>query len=239
MKLSLHINNNLLIAHTLQSNKFSDSAYEKDVDAFKDKAWEISQPAYNVIVGRSLHPNQYDSKQLLYLSSFFERIQESDEFNVLLRQTENYKTLCKTEWEANYEYCYKYLTQKIGIPFKDDSFTCYITHPGLCHGKSIGNNEFMFGHAADWPNYSTVYFWHEILHSYFGESDLEHALIEFITDEEMRARLNNISYPDYVGHKNLAEIKDKIFDQWKEFLNSDKWNDVFEFKDYLLSQGFN
>ena len=239
MNLSLEIDNNLLIAHTLQSNKFSDSAYEKDVDTFKDKAWNISQSAYNVILGRALHPNQYGAEQLTFLPSFFEKIQESDEFNILLSQTENYKTLCKTEWEANYEYCYKYLTQKIGIPFKDDSFTCYITHPGLCHGKSIGNNEFMFGHAADWPNYSTVYFWHEILHSYFGKTDLEHALIEFITDEEMRARLNGSSYPDYVGHKNLAEIKDKIFDQWKEFLNSDKWNDVFEFKDYLLSQGFN
>src|SRR3990167_541026 len=200
MELSLRLNINLLIAHTLMSNKFSDQNCEKDIVALKKIAWEISQPAYNVIAGRALHPDQYNSDQLLYLPSFFEKIQQTNEFTVLLNQTENYKSLCRAEWGANYDFCYNYLTQKIGIPFKDDSFTCYVTHPGLRHGKSICNNEFMFGHHPDWPNYSTVYFWHEILHSYFGKTDLEHALIELITDEEMRAQLNGTTYPEYVGH---------------------------------------
>jgi len=80
------------------------------------------------------------------------------------------------------------------------------------------------GHHEDWPNYATVYLWHEILHSYIGYSEKEHAVIELITDEELRIRLNGSKYPPFAGHKYLAKIKQKILPRWKKYLKSKKRN---------------
>jgi len=70
----------------------------------------------------------------------------------------------------------------------------------------------------DWPNYSTVYIWHEMLHSYFGRSDVEHAIIELITDEHMRKLLNSDTYPPFVGHEYLSDVKKKLLKDWLVFI---------------------
>ena len=76
-----------------------------------------------------------------------------------------------------------------------------------------------WGHNEDWPNYATVYLWHEILHSYLGYSEKEHALIELIADEELRIQLNGGKYPPFVvGHKNLEKMKKKLLPQWRKYL---------------------
>jgi len=65
-----------------------------------------------------------------------------------------------------------------------------------------------------------VYLWHEILHSYFDNSDINHAIIELITDEELRCFLNHSSYPPFVGHKHLKILKKKLLSKWKIYTNS-------------------
>ena len=84
-----------------------------------------------------------------------------------------------------------------------------------------------------WKNYSTIYLWHEILHSYFGDSDIEHAIIELIVDEELRSRLNNAKYPPFEGHKNLSELKKKILPHWRKYLKSEA-KDIKKFQKEIL-----
>lgn len=60
----------------------------------------------------------------------------------------------------------------------------------------------MWGGLEMWPNYTTIYVWHEIFHSILpGQglktTDLDHALIQLITDNELNARLNGFSYPPF------------------------------------------
>ena len=103
-------------------------------------------------------------------------------------------------------------------------FTVYITHPSLRNGRYRGNNTIEWGHHENWRNYATIYLWHEILHSYIGYGDKEHAVIELITDEELRIRLNGGKYPPFVGHNYLGNMKKKMLPKWREYLKSDQHN---------------
>lgn len=106
-----------------------------------------------------------------------------------------------------------------GLQF-DESFTVYITHPSMRNGRSWGNNIISWGCKEAWPNYSVVYIWHEILHTYFDRSEKSHALIELITDNELRAQLSGVTYPPFEGHADLAILKKKLLPQWKKYLKS-------------------
>ncbi len=89
-----------------------------------------------------------------------------------------------------------------------------------------------WGHHEEWPNYTTVYLWHEILHSYLGYSELEHTLIQLVTDNELRVQLNGGSYPPFVGHENLNPLTEKLFPYWKKYLQKDNKN-IYELKEKL------
>jgi len=104
-------------------------------------------------------------------------------------------------------------------------YTVYLTHPSLRNGNYIGRKKITWGHNEDWPNFSTVYLWHEVLHSKLhdnGADEIGHSIIELATDEELRNRLNGGSYPPWEGHLELAETKEKMFPYWREYLLSSK-----------------
>ena len=48
----------------------------------------------------------------------------------------------------------------------------------------------LWGHKEEYENYTTIYLWHEILHTYFDKTDISHAIIQLITDCELQNRLN-------------------------------------------------
>ncbi|MBI2019365.1 hypothetical protein HYS95_01690 [Candidatus Daviesbacteria bacterium] len=82
-----------------------------------------------------------------------------------------------------------------------------------------GDNDIAWGHAPEWNNYATVYLWHEALHSYLDYTDLSHALIQFVTDNELRVRLNKgDTYPPFVGHKDLFPLMNKLLPNWQSYL---------------------
>ena len=78
-----------------------------------------------------------------------------------------------------------------------------------------------------------MFLWHEILHAYFGQTDLDHAAIQFITDEELRVKLNGGSYPPYVGHASLSPLMNRVLPQWKRYLNNKDKN----IKDFMERMG--
>ena len=115
------------------------------------------------------------------------------------------------------------------------SFKVYITHPSLKNGIYLENNKLAWGHNEDWPNYTTVYLWHEILHSYFDPKRLDHIVISFVTDEELRVRLNGGKYPPFVTHDYLHPPMKKVLPLWKKYLKS-KSKDIFEFKKQVMKE---
>lgn len=234
MKLNFAIHENYLFVHLISKTELSDESYQNDLTDLRNKAWDVSQPHYNLLRGRAGLPLEHDNAVYQTLPDFIDEVKQTKEFQKILRQTQEYLKFCQKDWEETREFCEKTLIELTGFDLKHQAFTVYLTHPGLRNGRYLGNQTITFGHHEDWPHYSIIYFWHEILHSFFGKTDLEHALIEHLTDEELRVRLNGGEYPPYVGHKSLAALKDKILPHWRKYLVQADQKNIVEFKEGLL-----
>jgi hypothetical protein len=248
LNLIFKIDKDYLIYHTLKSigqKSFSSEKYKKDIIAFQNYAWEKDKFLYDLLIGRFVvKPKDFQEKKYLKLlqrlkdiESYLDFLKKSKYFKKIYEQTKNYLNFCKKEWQRNYLKTIEIMTELTGIDFKKENkkFIVYITHPSLKNGFNGRDGTIAWGHNEDWPNYSVVYLWHEILHSYFELSDLDHALIELLTDNELRVRLNGGKYPPFVGHENLEKLKYKILPYWKKYLKSKNKN-IFEFKKLLIGR---
>lgn len=94
-------------------------------------------------------------------------------------------------------------------------------------------NTFVYGHREEWNNYNVVYISHEILHSLFGYTDVEHCIIELITDNELRIRLNGYGkYFEIMGHSHLENMKLKMFPHWQKYLKNN--DNIYQFRDKMM-----
>ncbi len=195
MKLNFKIDKKYLIAYTL-------SFLIEEDNAFSSKKYYKDIMAFR---NRALIRN-------------FDR---SKEFKKILNQTEKYLEFCKKQWRKNYDMTSEIIKELTGLKL-NKNFTVYITHPSQRNGRYLGNNQITWGNSEKWPNYTTVYLWHEILHSYFLNSDLVESIIELIADNEIRCRLNGCKYPPFEGRKRLIATKKKLLPHWKKYLKSGK-----------------
>ncbi len=235
MKLNFLIDDNYLIVHTLASmasDRFSSQEYKKTIVAFQDFAWKKSETCYNFLIAR-FYPEfwlDYKVSELSQkLTQYLDFLKKSASFGKILEQTKNYLKRCEKQWNTNYKVTLTILKKLTGFDF-NKTFTVFITHPGLKNGRYLGNNKIAWGHHEDYENYTTIYLWHEILHSYFSSTELDHALISFLTDEELRARLNGDVYPPFVTHKELFPLMKKLLPLWRGYLVSEGKN-ILKFKE--------
>ena len=247
LKLIFKIDKDYLIYHTLlrsiDPSCFSSEKYKRDIIAFRNYAWEKDKVLYDLLMGRIwFGPKDFQErryleffKRLKYIKNYLNLLKKSKYFKKIYNQTKNYLNFCKTKWQKNYLKTTEIMTELTGIDFKKENkkFFVYVTHPSLRSGISWPDSVITWGHNEDWPNYTVVYLWHEILHSYFERSDLDHALIELLTDNELRIRLNKGKYPPFEGFKFLEKLKFKILPYWRKYLKLKNKN-IFEFKQFLL-----
>ncbi|MDO8622372.1 MAG: hypothetical protein Q7R80_04030 [bacterium] len=229
MQLSFSIDDRYLLAHTLASmgpGAFSTSPRNATVVDVQNEAWRVSQPTYDLLAGR-LYPLVIANIGAIAseLPKFFQAIVRSSPFKKLRGETEHYLEFCAEQWENNRERTTQVVHNLTGFNL-DQSFTVYVTHPSLRNGHLIDDTHIAWGHHEDWPNYTTVYLWHEILHAYFERNDLDHALIQFIADNELRVQLNGGAYPPFVGHSLLFPTMDQLLPQWKRYLVTKRPRDI-------------
>lgn len=222
------------MVHTLASmasDRFSSQEYKKDIVVFQNFAWEKSETCYNFLIAR-FYPEvwlDYNVDELSQqLPQYLNSLKKSVGFGRLLRQAENYLKTCEKQWNTNYKITLTILKELTRFDFIK-TFTVFITHPGLKNGCYLGNDKIAWGHHEDWENYTTVYLWHEILHSYFSDTELDHAIISLLTDEELRIGLNRGHYPPFVTHKELFPVMKKLLPLWREYLASKNKN-ILEFR---------
>ncbi len=229
IRLNFKIDSNYLIAHTLSStsgDNFSSIKHKKNIVMFQNYAWKKCQSCYNLLAGRVFAEEVIEGKlqkTTKHIPQFLTELKKSKQYRKIYQQTERYLKFGRNQWNKNYQVSSGAVKKLTGLKL-DKKFDVYITHPSLRNGKNRGNNLIEWGHCEDWPNYSTIYLWHEVLHSYLGRSDIEHAVIELITDEELRKLLNGDKYPPFVGHRRLALIKIKLLPLWKKYLKSGSGN---------------
>lgn len=147
-------------------------------------------------------------------------------FKVMLAETEESMRMVEAEWNANFESSYKIVSELSGLELKGE-FKVVHTHPALKQGCYLRElNAICWAYRNTWKNYNTVYLWHELLHGFLAHGSLEHAAIQFITDNELRVMLDSeaVTYPPFEGHKELEKLMEMLFPHWQKYLGSEDKN---------------
>lgn len=156
----------------------------------------------------------------------------------VLNDTNDFLREISTEWNVKKDRVLKIVEDitKIDV-FQDFKATLYVTNKKLNAGRNISKyysnkNAFIYGHTNLCDNYNMMYLIHESLHSIFGSSEIEHAIIELIADNELRIRLNNTGKYFEYGHDYLHSILVKLIPDWQMYLTSDE--NIYDFKNRML-----
>lgn len=156
---------------------------------------------------------------------------QTSEYQRLIKETEDYLAFVKNQWEGNKDRALAIISELMGITLPDTDIMVYLTHPQLNNGLSLDEHTLVWGHPEDFDNYSTVYLCHELMHilTNLDNSDIMHAIIELMIDNELRIRINNRGdYFEQPGHDVLVKLEKKILPDWKKYLErSDK--NILEF----------
>jgi len=173
------------------------------------------------------------------LGLFLKTAKALPEYKQLLIETQNHLKEVKMEWEKNYTLTHAFMTSLAKIKFKK-VMQVFITHPEVYQGRFLEGNDIAWGRKAEWPNYATVYLWHEILHSYMKFNARTHSLIELMTDDALKTHLNGGTYPPFSkdSHPALVETKTWIFEKyWKDYLKDPDQN-IFQLENRLIQARF-
>lgn len=216
MELSFLVHKQYLTYHLLLSGMHLDER----ITALQDNAWEYSSSLYNIAIGRPHPADLNDINTFSAIGKFFEHIQQTSQFKEMLRETEDHKEACEAEWDSVKGKAESLVKDLTGFNFQKQ-FNVYIVHPALNEGRYLGNREIVWGHHKEWPYYAVVYMWHEILHEYLGYEDTDHALIQLITDNELRVQLGEGTYPPFKGHSNLFPLMEEMLPLWREYLSTE------------------
>lgn len=233
LNLNFKINDHYLALYCIRNTAndcFVEDQPREDIIAFQNLAWNTSKSSSDflrsgpnskaAIIGNKLEPSS--EAALLFLDTII----TTSEFRKVREQTEKSLARVQEEWSTNVEKTQLWMEELTGFDF-NKQIDSYLTHPSLKNGSNI-EGVIYWSERNDWPNYNTVYLWHEVLHNYFEKSEVSHAIIELITDNELRYRLNRVTYPPFVGHKELTAIKEKLLPQWKNYLKKSK-KDILQF----------
>jgi len=224
-QLDFILEENYLIVYTLQRGSADGKNFSTALD-FQNYAWALNKAKYR-------EQKKYDNSELDNLhtkkfrdnfDTYFEELKNSIQYKKLYKETVEYKNDCAKEWNKNLNKSFELMKKITKLHFQfPKSVKIYITHPAVSNGSALDRKNFKiaWGDWGHFPNYSTVYLWHEILHSFMDIDDVSHAVIQMATDNELRARLNNTTFPPFVGHESLKPLMDKIYSKWKTYLNSE------------------
>lgn len=228
MNFTFKIHKDLLTASLLfRHNPKDDGRFTE----LRNRMWDKHREAYEVQNStdyRLIFADDYRKKLenvLAKTEALLTDTEGSIEYKELYQETLKYRDWLENEWQTKRDEVEKHLKNTLKTDFPPKDFEVLIIHPAVGGGSYLGNSKIFWGHSEDWGNYSLVYLVHEALHECFGQSDLTHALIELIADNELRIRLNKggeyfTCNREEVGHKYLRELEQKILTEWKIYLNS-------------------
>ena len=169
---------------------------------------------------------------------FFEYAKSTASFQKILSEVEEYLEECRQEWLGNYEVAFRTMTEVTGIDFHRE-FDVYISHPKLQEGCHFADKKIAWGHYNEFPNYITVYLWHEVMHDYMKFDDVSHAVSEMAVDNHLRTVFNGGEYFPLIGHDFTGEIREAIYTEWLKYLESENKNIndfAFKMKDFVTNK---
>ncbi len=234
------INEKYLVVYTLTqcaTDRFIPGVPTEDVVAFQNRAWEIDSDAYQCLrFGLSDHSfvqhflgMKCIHDQLARTERLVDEMLNDPLFVPVREQTKAALSRIESEWLSNYEKTHDLMTELTGLDL-DYDFNICVSHPAQKTGKN-GDPNIFWTDRNDFPDYNTVYLWHEIMHSFIkplkkneGTFGISHAVIELLTDNELRVQLNGGHYPPFLGHDCLLAFKQNLLPSWHKYKQAKEKN---------------
>lgn len=210
---------------------------EPKIDNWKklqDTLWEKYKPGYQLLQGnyRAIFScsnyKEILNQSVKDMGGIISEGMKSSEFAELLVNAKNHKIWLEKQWQQKKELINKELVNILKTNVPEELVTVYVLGTLLHEGRNL-NGKIFWGQFEHWQNYSLVYLVHEYLHGLLKYSEIEHAIIELIADNEMRIRLNKegvyfVCNGEQVGHKHLQVAEKLILNDWKEYLKNKEVN---------------
>ncbi len=215
---------------------FYNEAETRTLNTFIEKAKSLDFASYMFFAGSSDETvlacayENIDLKQLSQrLGKFISDLIDDASFKPVLEACMKAREKVEVEWLSSYEKTSKEMELLTGLTFSK-KIDVLITHPQQRQGKNC-NGIILWTARSSFPNYTTIYLWHEIMHSFMkplNESELServaHSVIQLCTDNELRVRLNGGTYPPFEGHAYCKATESALLKEWQVYLNSSNRN---------------
>jgi hypothetical protein len=234
MKLQFKIDPDYIFLHAINQSQ-PNVPFKEWID-FTNDIWEKSKEIFYFLGGYAeyrLYSIKIKNIEKIAKKAeeTFDQIRKTKEFQRLIAETVKYRQFIEKQWRQNEKKSLKTIKELSGLILPRETIKVYITHPELKNGMTIDNQTIVWGHSEDWKNYSTVYLCHELMHiltNHDGSNEV-HAVIELMTDNELRIRLNGRGeYFECPGHPNLKKLEKLILPSWKNYLKK-KDKNIFRF----------
>ncbi len=253
VSLDFEVNEDFLIMHTLGKIRGAPIYYEKNdplLFSFYEHAKSVSPSIFDLV---TLGSNK-DKTRIGYsferyhdwedtfndapgvMRAYVASLKRDARFAKILSETLERARECKAQWENNYDATKATVEALTGLDL-DKNISVYITHPRLNCGKVIetvnGVPSVNWGMNDLWPNYTTVYLWHEALHWFFEHPGLhdkwtkediekfniDHVIIQLIADYELALQLNgDANYlPHKTGEWHFPKAMEKALPIWNRY----------------------
>ena len=237
VELKFKINKYYLLAHALKSNRAPFAEWV----GLSNKLWNISNDGYWFLFNPSMQDKIFAKINDANFDTFFIEIKndiekifstafKSKEFLKLYKETKKYKKFLGQEWNDKKKMIIATTEEILGEKLPHIKLDVLVTHPNLRNGIVLLElNTICWGHKEDWKNYSMIYLMHETLHfvldKKLGRNHLTHSIIELISDNELRIRLNGKGkyfkeQKENVGHLFLRKMEKALFPSWKKYLKN-------------------
>ena len=227
--LHFQIDKRHLVFHTLtncSAQRFVNQTPDQTVVAFQNAAWEKDKAAYQFlrygISETSLIKGENFAELAVRADQFLDQMIDDSSFALVFEKTSQSLSMVQSEWESNRSQSEEHIFDITNLKV-DGKFTVLLTHPAQKQGCFLREeNKILWAYRNTWPNYNTVYIWHEMLHGFIPGGELEHAVIQLISDNELRIRLNKGKYPPLEGHHHLKKLMRLLLPEWRTYLRKRK-----------------
>lgn len=210
---------------------------------FTNEIWEDNPAVFYFLAGSpeyTLYSSPQQSLDLLVkqASEVLEAIKQSSIYSRLIEETSDYLKFVDQQWKQNEQKALSIIQKLTGLELPKSKITVYLTHPKLKNGLAVDQKTIVWGHSEDFKNYTTVYLCHELMHilTDLDNSKITHAIIELLTDNELRIQLNQKgTYFEYPGHSSLRPLTKMLLPRWKIYLKQEDKN-IFSFINEIEKQ---
>lgn len=218
----------------------------KEIDSYiplQNKLWNKYRYTY-IFLQKCYDENLNVMKTVKNITKMIKYVIKNKSFLKIIKDVKKYKNKILLEWNTKKNKIIKIIEDITKIKLNGKYIMIAASekiYNGMNLSYFLNKNIFIYGHKDEWNNYNMCYIIHEILHSMFGHTDVEHSIIELIADNELRIQLNGCgkyfeindsSNISHVGHSHLREMEQKIYPHWIKYLKNNK--NIFEFRDEMI-----